>query len=341
MFGLDGLRLNAVMKPDRRRLTTSFGISLLLHGLIFALIALQMAQSSPPVLSLSVTPITVALSPTPPPEARSMVDAVAPTDEPVGPTDLIAEQNSKAQDLSDVVGKRLAPFFENPSEFDQVAGPPSAEPPQTLAPQAPAQPTAQIEKHEKPRREPVSSPKKADDRTQLAMAEAREEPDMAAGEAARGADTAAENGSVSEGNARPGSAQSKGPSGPGTSPGESRGRVDGGVLTDGFTGFEALKSDIAPYLKEVRARVEHKWFAAMAFRYKGVSPTTAVVDCAINREGKLVYATIHEEGSVALFARICKESIEEAAPFSPFPFQVPDIYANKDLEIRWTFSFMN
>jgi hypothetical protein len=329
------------MKPERRRLTTSFGISLLLHGLIFALIALQMAQSSAPVLSLSIAPITVALSPTPPPEARSMVDAVAPTAEPVGPTDLIAEQNSKAQDLSDVVGKRLAPFFENPSEFDQVAGPPSAEPVQTPAPQAPAKPTAPPEKHEKPRRELISSSKKANDRTQLAMADAREQLDMAAGEAARGADAAAENGSASEGNASPGSGQSKGPSGPGTSPGESRGRVDGGVLTDGFTGFEALKSDIAPYLKEIRARVEHKWFAAMAFRYKGVSPTTAVVDCAINREGKLVYATIHEEGSVALFARVCKESIQEAAPFPPFSFEVPDIYANKDLEIRWTFSFMN
>jgi hypothetical protein len=81
--------------------------------------------------------------------------------------------------------------------------------------------------------------------------------------------------------------------------------------------------------------------ASAVFRYKGVSPTTAVVDCAIDREGKLVYATIHEEGPVALFARVCKESIEEAAPFSPFSFEVPDIYANKDLEIRWTFSFMN
>jgi hypothetical protein len=329
------------MKPERRRLTTSFGISLLLHGLIFAVIALQMAQSSAPVLSLSIAPITVALSPTPPPEARSMVDAVAPTAEPVGPTDLIAEQDSKAQDLSDVVGKRLAPFFENPSEFDQVAGPPFAEPPQTPAPRSQAQPTAPPEKQEKPRREPVSFPKKADDRMQLAMADAREQPDMAAGEAARGAHAAAENGPASEGNASPGSERSKGPSGPGTSPGESRGRVDGGVPNDGFTGFEALKSDIAPYLKEVRTRVEHKWFAAMAFRYKGVSPTKAVVDCAINREGKLVYATIHEQGSAALFARVCKESIEEAAPFPPFSFEVPDIYANKNLEIRWTFSFMN
>ena len=291
-----------------------------------------------------------------------MVDVVAPTAEPVGPTDLIAEQNSKAQDLSDVVGKRLAPFFENPSEFDQVAGPPSAEPVQEKLGRFPisggsidatveagnreashfsAAHTAPPEKHENPRREPISSSKKADDRTQLAMADAREKPDMAAGEAARGTDTAAENQSASEGNASPGSGQSKGPSGPGTSPGESRGRVDGGVLTDGFTGFEALKSDIAPYLKEVRTRVEHKWFAAMAFRYKGVSPTTAVVDCAINREGKLVYATIHEEGSAALFARVCKESIEEAAPFPPFSFEVPDIYANKNIEIRWTFSFMN
>jgi len=326
--------LGVVMKRDRRRLTTSFVVSLLLHGLLFAPIAFHMAQSSAPVLSLSLEPIRVAVSPPPSPEPRSMVDAVAPTKEPVGPTDLIAEENSKAQDLSDVIGKRLAPYFERPSEFDQVAGPPPAEPVQAPAPRvamnAPEPSPAAPKRHEEQRRERFS----ADNRTELTMADARET-------LAPGAQAADDNEPAQGANMIPENGQSKDPSGPGTSPGESRGRIGGGVLNDGFTSFEALKSDIAPYLKEVRTRVERRWFAAMAFRYKGTSPTKAVVDCAINREGKLVEAAIHEEGSISLFANICKEAIEQAAPFPPFPFQVPDIYANKNLEIRWTFSFLN
>jgi hypothetical protein len=40
------------------------------------------------------------------------------------------------------------------------------------------------------------------------------------------------------------------------------------------------------------------------------------------------------------YAPLCREAIEKAAPFSAFPFKVPEIYRDENLEIRWTFSFL-
>jgi len=317
------------MKTGRRRLTISFAVSLLIHALVFSPVARQIALG-PALLPKSRSPITVALNPKPPPtpsvaaDTRALVDVANPTDEPVGPTDLIAEQNAKAHDLSDRAGQRLAPAFEDPSEFDRLVGRTPAESARDANPLPPKP---------KPPDKPAPQ-KKAQDHDDTVLRMASLEPDAAVREEPPAPD--AENGNAETSpNRRPS------PTGPGGPPGEARGRVDGGVLNDGFVGFEALKSEIAPYLKKVRTRVEQKWFAAMTFRYRGVSPTKAVVDCAINRQGKLVHATLREEGGDAIFARIGKESIEQAAPFPPFPFDVPDIYASKDLEIRWTFSFMN
>jgi hypothetical protein len=122
--------------------------------------------------------------------------------------------------------------------------------------------------------------------------------------------------------------------------GPSRGRVDGGVKNLGFLGFEAMKHELAPYLKEVRSRVEKRWTTALELHYTGTSPTKAVLDCAISPEGKLVYVHIVEPGHSPTYAPLCREAIEKAAPFSPFPFSVPPVYKSKNLEIRWTFSFL-
>jgi hypothetical protein len=64
------------------------------------------------------------------------------------------------------------------------------------------------------------------------------------------------------------------------------------------------------------------------------------VDCAISPSGEVVSVTIVDPGESVSFAPLCKEAIEEAGPFPPFPFEVPEAYRNRNLEIRWTFSFL-
>ncbi len=316
------------MKPGRRRMAIAFAISLLVHIMLFS----PVVRLGAPELPKLQSPVTVVLAPKPEvrlPEAQTFVDSVRPSDEPVGPTDLIAEANSKASDGSDVVGTRLAPFVEMPSESDRPAGPRA----ESVKAASPPEPQQKPKSKPKEKSKPAEQKPSKEDSTMLLAAVPQE---MAAAKPQEPAPQPEQTPDVSAGG-EIGSAGAP----PGLSPGQARGRVDGGVLNDGFLGFEALKSDIAPYLKEIRKRVEQKWFAAMAFRYPGVAPTKAVVDCAIARDGKLVRVTIREEGAIPLFAQICKDSIEKAGPFSAFPFEVPDMYANKDLEIRWTFSFLS
>jgi hypothetical protein len=108
----------------------------------------------------------------------------------------------------------------------------------------------------------------------------------------------------------------------------------------GFLSFEAMESEFAPYLRDVRNRVERRWKALIQLRYSGSSTTKAVLDCAIDSKGRLVHVTVVEPGDSASYAGLCKEAIERAGPFPPFPFEVPAVYRNKNLEIRWTFSFL-
>jgi outer membrane biosynthesis protein TonB len=372
------------MANARRRFIIAFAVSLLLHALIFAPIARRILIAPAPAIPSAPVPLNFNLHPPKPPTSNT--EAIHPTDDQVGPTDLIAEENSKAADLSDVLGERLAPFINEPSNDDQVAGPPAPPtPPQPSPtqpkdePQTPPQKEKSLdqnpdatksepEKLSKPKKEKPTKPKK--DKS-IEKKKAKDNPNVTDSERMKLAQNNAPNENVANKsestdkttqNSAPenGAAQSvdddasksgrqappaKGLEGvegapPGIAPGQARGRVDGGVLNEGFVGFEAMKSDVAPYLKQVRTSVERKWFAAMAFRYQGVSPTKAIVDCAISSDGKLVSVEIRDEGSIPLFAKICKDAIESAAPFPPFPFKVPDMYANKNLEIRWTFNFM-
>ena len=138
-------------------------------------------------------------------------------------------------------------------------------------------------------------------------------------------------------------------------PGRPQGRVDGGVHSKGFTGFEAMEDEIAPYLKEVRARVERNWRAALQLRYSGTTPTKAVLECSIRPDGMLLHVRIVEAGVPTTgdstsavspsgvsptYAPLCKEAIERAAPFPAFPFKIPEMYRERSLQIRWTFSFL-
>ncbi len=119
-----------------------------------------------------------------------------------------------------------------------------------------------------------------------------------------------------------------------------QGKIYNQVKREGILGFEALQDQLAPYLREIQRKVEKYWLHYLLTRYSGTKPTEVVIDCEINSEGKIVRIDIIGKPDDPLFAGICKQALQVSAPFSPFPFKVPDIYRNKNLQIRWTFSFM-
>ncbi|MBX7254789.1 MAG: TonB C-terminal domain-containing protein [Candidatus Hydrogenedentes bacterium] len=271
--------------------------------------------------------------PPPQPEPLQYVDTVAPADAPVNPeTDLIAIQASKARDTSDSNGEGAAPQVDVIGQSDELRGATQTPMPPPPPPQAPTQPEA------KPEAPPAPDPAQADAAPKAPVQQAL--PTEAAQEAQAGptpeqASTAVE----AQGEAMK-LAKAIEPTLPNLSPGKTQGRVDGGVKSKGFVSFEAMESEIAPYLKLVRDRVEKRWRGLMQVRYSGASETKAVMDCTISPDGRVVSVEIVEPGSSATYAALCKEAIERSGPFPAFPFKVPEMYRNENLEIRWTFSFL-
>ena len=120
----------------------------------------------------------------------------------------------------------------------------------------------------------------------------------------------------------------------------SRGREEGGALKSGFTSFEANRHELGEYMLHVRSLVEREWRAALRIRYTGVSRTEAIIECSIRPDGTLEYARVVDAGVSLTYAVLCRQAIEQAAPFGPFPFDVPEIYRKDNLEITWRFSYM-
>lgn len=279
--------------------------------------------------------------------SRRLVETAVPAREPVGETDLISDKNSRAQDPQEAVdGKVNAPLADEPSDSFELAGG-AAEP----APPVPARPAEQPKpekkpaekkseekpvrprREEKPRQEPRPAPAMAAEPDKpVAIAKAETGPPAVDPEPAPDEPGDAE---------RQQTAQAPEPGLlPTLNPGKFRGSLDGGIKGKGFVGFEAMQDQLAPYMLEVRRRVERNWHMAMSLTYTGTIRTKAVVDCVIAPDGKLVKVEIVSPGNTPTYAPLCKESIEKSAPFPPFPFKVPDIYRNKNLEIRWTFNFL-
>ncbi len=123
-------------------------------------------------------------------------------------------------------------------------------------------------------------------------------------------------------------------------PAVSRGRLHDAVKSVGFTNYAAIQDALAPYMKTVRGKVEREWNRALITRYSGTARTVAEVDCTIAPDGRLLSAKVVGLPRDRVYAALCREAIERAAPFDPFPFIVPNMYRNKNLEIRWTFSFL-
>jgi len=306
--------------------------SLALHVLLFfavaaAVVARQPGLPAPPEEEM------VRLNLRPPDEVKRLVDTVERAKTAPEQTDLIAKQASKARDLAPSDGKRPAPKAVEADEFEQLARalpmpaeaarplPPAPEPApdvperaQTEAERPPETPKAEQQTPEETAIVPEPAPERAGD-------EPAPEPEPEPAQVARAPEPRA----VIKPSGRPRKA---------------KGRLDGGVKSTGFQSFEAIQHELAAYMEQVRDRVELEWLEMLQMRYTGTYRTRAVLDVAIAPTGRIAAITIVESGSSVTYAPLCKEAVEKAGPFPPFPFDVPPIYRNKNLEIRWTFSYM-
>jgi len=290
----------------------------------------------------SVEPITITFAPTPPtdealPLNRQLVDVAMPATERVRPTDLIATENSNASDTVATPGENLGPQVDKIEMVDSLGGkagaaptpeaPPTPETPTPTEESTPAPeettPPAESPPAQEPtaKADPAPSPTAAPAPTTMAMAKAEPPPAAQTPAATPQAQEAP------QGNNRLADTQTQG-------------RRSGGVQHLGVKGFEALQDEIAPYLKEVQRKVEQNWRSAMLTKYNGAKATDATLDCEIGPDGKIVSLKFYGVPEDRGYAALCKEAIEKAGPFGAFPFVVPEIYRNRNLEIRWSFKFL-
>jgi outer membrane biosynthesis protein TonB len=113
-----------------------------------------------------------------------------------------------------------------------------------------------------------------------------------------------------------------------------------GAEAKGFINFSANSHEMAPYMKEIQKRVRRYWLAGVQMKYPGSTRAKARVKCSIRPDGTLEFVEPVEGGGSLTFSLICQEAIRRAAPFPKFPFDVPEIYRNENLEITWTFSYL-
>ena len=113
-----------------------------------------------------------------------------------------------------------------------------------------------------------------------------------------------------------------------------------GVEGKGFLNFDANSHEMAPYMKEIQKKVRTYWLAGVQMRYPGSTRAKAKIKCSIRPNGTLESVEVINAGNSVTFSLICSQAIQRAAPFPEFPFDVPKIYRNENLEITWTFSYL-
>ncbi len=294
------------------------------------------------------------LAPEPPrPEpAKRLVDSGAIAEGPVKETDLISSQASQAQDLSDLKGDPSRAAAKEVDEFDQLGTPPPPASPPAPEPgvAAPIDPAA-AEKSaeadavapapESPAQEKPSTtemPVKKDAGVVVAPAvKAAEGPvSKPVAEAAAKREPQPERFQVAAAPPSPPSA----PQVPVQELRAEKGREGGGAEQSGFTSFEANKHVLGEYMIKVRNRVEREWRTALHLRYSGVSRTAATIRCVIRPDGTIESVSILDPGDSLTYSVLCRDAVERAGPFGPFPFDVPEIYKSENLEINWKFSYL-
>lgn len=281
-------------------------------------------------------PLTVRLQPPEPQAPKRLVQSPREDEPPEDPTDLISDKDSRGADLGDVDADSGVPETDTLSEFEDLeqASDPGKSPDAPAAapqaqPESPAENSTLNDAVEEAPAEGVDlqisalEPEVIVPEARVPKAQEvqprREQPNQERFEVAQ----APRQPEIRQGPSRP-----------------SRARLFGGIQSKGFTSFEAHQHELGEYMLEVQARVEREWRTSIHFRFSGTSPTRAVLECSISPEGRLVSVKILDPGRSISFGPLCREAIRRAAPFPPFPFDVPVIYRNENLEIRWTFTFL-
>ncbi|HDP34757.1 MAG TPA: hypothetical protein ENN29_06550 [Candidatus Hydrogenedentes bacterium] len=298
-------------------------VSLLAH---LALIASWPEHALPVVDEPERSVVTVRLRD----DALRFIDVHTPADMPPETADLIAVHDARAASPEDIPMREeeapAGPLAEVPDDIDlaaRIPAPTSQSPVVRAAPRQSSEdvPGGKAQQEEQPWKDVQEA---LPDRVNIARAT---QPGFQERESAG---TVAENGEPAS---EPSGAEH-------AAPADLRARPRGRTVTRGLTNFEALRHEIAPYLKYLRDKVEQCWMEALLMRYTGTSPARAEVFCAIAPDGTLAEARIVGMTDDPIFAGLCRDAIERAAPFKPFPFETPDIYRNQNLEINWHFSFL-
>jgi len=324
-----------------RRIGFAVVVSLLVHGVVFVLPFTGMGRNFQPGPEPSA-PLVVDLRPEPErEEARRLIDTAVESPDQPEETELISDRNAEASDLSPEESDDTAPSAPE-GDFEQVGGMEAVTPSEPASSPAPTDPAEEAEPSEPETSKPESEPdgpieesdRPAEERIAVAAAPKELRPRAAAPQAQPSQLSDQQQEAVSQ--EQPSTPQ------PPTVPRDARTQspVSAEAQNLGFLGFEAMRDDIAPYLRIIRDRVEPKWKMAVQTRYRGTGSAKAVIDCAIRPDGTLAYARIVEDGGSLRHALICKRAIESAAPFPPFPFEVPQMYRNDNLQIHWTFNFL-
>ena len=266
-------------------------------------------------------PIVLNLMPEESLPVQSLVETVAPAEEPAEETLNIARQSTRAADRMLQDGEAPGPVFFEEAPAESLAQPtPSPASVPAPAPPAPedALSTPEVTEPEEERPKPLPEPERpalpAEPPEREAPQERLEQKPVRMAQAA----------------AAPPEEQR---------PSKARGRLRNRVTNQGFTSFEAIQHEVAPYLEEVKKRVEREWTAAL-LKYNGTQARSVEVDCEIAADGRLALVEVVSPVGDIIYETLCAEAIRRAGPFDPFPFEVPEIYQNQNLEIRWRFSFL-
>lgn len=351
------------------RLKYSAAASVLVHLVVLLSAGYQMTSNSVGVTP-SAEPIVLNLTPRVEPEKvveeeeetqrlSRLIDPGAATNEAINETDLISSQDSKAQSSAASEGDPDKPAVDRIDDFDEIGRQPTVQPqpePTALIPQPPrpepvVEPAPELEPAEpeaEPALEPEPMPEPAeeapDEQGALEVASEPRESEPVETEPAPEPTEQPEPDRPQDAPEAMQMAQAQPESEPAPPPVQelraTRGREDGGAEPGGFTSFEAKQHELGAYMLEVRTHVEREWRTALATRYPGVGPARALLDCSIRPDGTLEYVRIADGGNSPGFATLCKAAVERASrQFPPFPFEVPEIYRSKNLEVRWLFQY--
>jgi len=308
-------------------------------------------------IQLNLKDLELPAPPPPDPEPpKRLIDPGAPTDAPPQDSDLISSQASRAQDMSDQQGDPNRAAVDEVDEFDQLganATPPAPElkpvPPVEQEPPAPlAEPAPETMETAPETTEPPPADEPKPETQAPAEPEPKAEQVAAAAPPAPPKEEPAGQKPPVEKPAPEAPASERFKVAQATPPPRiqtqelraEKGREGGGAMDEGVTSFAANKHALGEYMLAVRRRVERSWRTALHLRYTGASRTDAIIHCVIRPDGTIESVSIVDAGSSLTYAVLCREAVENAGPFEPFPFDVPEIYRTENLEINWKFSYL-